>query len=155
MTMIPTVLSRSLSRRVVVPLARRRFAGGGGHHGDHHYNGMNMPRPRSMDAELFGGHPKGPEGWETILYTTYGVAIIMFVLISMAPDTSITSWAHDEAQARLDILAKDPDFKFQFGTHYNVKDAMDREASEKLHQASTQSGENDDDGKGDDNGNNE
>ena len=126
MMMIPSVLSRSLSRRVVVPLARRRFAGGG-HHGDHGHAGMNMPRPRSMDAELFGGHSKEPQGWETVVYVTYGLATIMFVLISMAPDTSITGWAHDEAQARLDILAKDPDFKFQFGTHYNVKDAKDRE----------------------------
>jgi hypothetical protein len=104
-----------------------------------------MPRPRSMDAELWGGHSKEPEGWETILYTTYALSCFMFVLISMAPDTSIQGWARDEAQARLDILEKDPNFKFEFGTHYNKGESVNYEAYDKFYEKSTRPGEDDDD----------
>ena len=104
-----------------------------------------MPRPRSMDAELWGGHSKEPEGWETILYVTYGLATIMILCVNLAPDTSIQGWARDEAQARLAILAKDPDFKFQFGTHYNLGDEANYAAYDKFYDKSTRPGEDDDD----------
>lgn len=104
-----------------------------------------MPRPRTMDAELWQGHSKEPEGWETIVYTTYALSAFMFFMISLAPDTSIQGWARDEAQARLDILEKDPNFKFEFGTHYNNPESANYEAYDKFYEKSTRPGEDDDD----------
>jgi hypothetical protein len=58
--------------------------GGGG--GDHHH----QPISRSMEAELWQGHPKEPEGWETTIYLTYGAtAVLLTMALGFAPDTSI------------------------------------------------------------------
>jgi hypothetical protein len=57
----------------------RRFMGGGG-----------QPISRSMEAELWQGHPKEPQGWETTIYLTYAAtAVILGVGLGFAPDTSI------------------------------------------------------------------
>ena len=59
----------------------RRFMGGGGGH---------QPVSRSMEAELWQGHPKEPEGWETTIYLTYGAtAVLLAFALGFAPDTSI------------------------------------------------------------------
>jgi hypothetical protein len=43
-----------------------------------------------MEAELFQGHPKEPEGWETTIYLTYGSTVILLAFaLGFAPDTSI------------------------------------------------------------------
>jgi len=60
--------------------APRRFMGGGG-----------QPVSQSMEAELWQGHPKTPEGWETTIYLTYGATAVIFVALAFAPDTSITT----------------------------------------------------------------
>ena len=61
--------------------APRRFMGGGGGH---------QPISRSMEAELFQGHPKEPEGWETTIYMTYAAsAVLLAFALGFAPDTSI------------------------------------------------------------------
>jgi hypothetical protein len=65
--------------------APRRFMGGGGGH---------QPISRSMEAELFGGHPKEPEGWETTIYLTYGATVILLAFVGLAPDTSIKTVSH-------------------------------------------------------------
>lgn len=58
--------------------------GGGG--GDHHH----QPISRSMEAELWQGHPKEPEGWETTIYLTYGATVVLLTMaLGFAPDTSI------------------------------------------------------------------
>ena len=55
------------------------MGGGGGH----------QPISRSMEAELFGGHPK-EEGWETTTYITYAASAVLFLMATVfAPDTSI------------------------------------------------------------------
>jgi hypothetical protein len=57
---------------------QRRFMGGG------------QPISRSMEAELWQGHPKEPEGWETTIYMTYAAsAVILTFALGFAPDTSI------------------------------------------------------------------
>jgi hypothetical protein len=59
---------------------QRRFMGGGG----------GQPISRSMEAELWQGHPKEPEGWETTIYLTYAAsAVILTFALGFAPDTSI------------------------------------------------------------------
>lgn len=53
---------------------------------DHH----GQPVPQSMQAELWEGHPKGEEGWETITNITYAVSAIMLVIaFGFSPETSI------------------------------------------------------------------
>lgn len=43
-----------------------------------------------MEAELWQGHPKEPEGWETTIYLTYGAtAVLLTMALGFAPDTSI------------------------------------------------------------------
>ena len=43
-----------------------------------------------MEAELWQGHPKEPEGWETTIYLTYGAtAVLLAFALGFAPDTSI------------------------------------------------------------------
>ena len=60
----------------------RRFMGGGG--------GGGQPISQSMEAELWQGHPKTPEGWETTIYLTYGAtAVLLTCALGFAPDTSI------------------------------------------------------------------
>ena len=57
----------------------RRFMGGGG-----------QPISQSMEAELWQGHPKEPQGWETTVYLTYAAtAVILGLGLGFAPDTSI------------------------------------------------------------------
>jgi len=57
----------------------RRFMGGGG-----------QPISQSMEAELWQGHPKEPQGWETTIYLTYAAtAVILGLGLGFAPDTSI------------------------------------------------------------------
>ena len=56
---------------------QRRFMGGG------------QPISRSMEAELWQGHPKEPEGWETTIYLTYAASAVIFTFVGLAPDTSI------------------------------------------------------------------
>eukprot|EP00550_Attheya_septentrionalis_P008296 CAMPEP_0198288802 /NCGR_PEP_ID=MMETSP1449-20131203/7198_1 /TAXON_ID=420275 /ORGANISM="Attheya septentrionalis, Strain CCMP2084" /LENGTH=119 /DNA_ID=CAMNT_0043987017 /DNA_START=163 /DNA_END=522 /DNA_ORIENTATION=- len=85
----------------------------------------NMPRPQSMDAVLFGGHPTGTEGWEAGLASMYifGGAIIALTL-GFAPETEIQTWASNEARARLALKAAGKVDKFEFGTHYNTPEFM-------------------------------
>ena len=52
--------------------------------------GGGQPVSRSMEAELWQGHPKEPEGWETTVYLVYGGTAVMLALaLGFAPDTSI------------------------------------------------------------------
>lgn len=67
--------------RFLPAAAPRRLMGGGGGH---------QPISRSMEAELFQGHPKEPEGWETTIYLTYGSTVVLLAFaLGFAPDTSI------------------------------------------------------------------
>mmetsp|Transcript_12105 Transcript_12105/g.19867 ORF Transcript_12105/g.19867 Transcript_12105/m.19867 type:complete len:163 (+) Transcript_12105:81-569(+) len=88
---------------------QRRFMGGG------------QPISRSMEAELWQGHPKEPEGWETTIYMTYAAsAVILTFALGFAPDTSIKTWASSEAQARLTLQAEGKLDKPVFGVHYDT-----------------------------------
>ena len=101
-------LRSSLPRLRALLSQQRRFLGANN----------NMPRPQSMDAELWQGHPKHKEGWETTIYLTYGAAtIILGITYFFSPETSIQTWAAAEAQARLDLKAKG--VKPEFGRHYS------------------------------------
>lgn len=66
------------SLRANITAVQRRCMGGG------------QPISRSMEAELWQGHPKEPEGWETTIYATYAAsAVILTFALGFAPDTSI------------------------------------------------------------------
>ena len=79
-----------------------------------------QPISRSMEAELWQGHPQEPEGWETTVQLTYAASFAIFALMGFAPDTSIKSWASGEARARLELQAEGSLDKAVFGVHYNV-----------------------------------
>jgi len=106
-----TAVTTSTTKPAAAPMMPRRFMGGGGGH---------QPVSRSMEAELFGGHPK-EEGWEKTVYITYAAS---FVLISFAlgfaPDTSIKTWAQSEARARLVLQAEGKLDQPVFGVHYDT-----------------------------------
>ena len=51
--------------------------------------GGGQPVSRSMEAELWQGHPKQPEGWEGTIYFTYAATAVILALVGLAPDTSI------------------------------------------------------------------
>eukprot|EP00543_Licmophora_paradoxa_P002675 CAMPEP_0202443224 /NCGR_PEP_ID=MMETSP1360-20130828/2573_1 /ASSEMBLY_ACC=CAM_ASM_000848 /TAXON_ID=515479 /ORGANISM="Licmophora paradoxa, Strain CCMP2313" /LENGTH=148 /DNA_ID=CAMNT_0049058869 /DNA_START=79 /DNA_END=525 /DNA_ORIENTATION=+ len=112
--------------------------------------GSDMPRPQSMDAELWQGHPKHKEGWENILYATYGTAAILITIaVNFTPETSIQAWAEQEARARLALPA---DTKLEFGTHYQTSVTQsDLESQwEAFNMKAIKPGEDDDDDDDDD-----
>ncbi|CAJ1970411.1 unnamed protein product [Cylindrotheca closterium] len=79
----------------------------------------DMPVPQSQNAPLWRGHTVKEEGWETSMYVYAALAVVLqAAIIGFAPETSIESWARAEAKARLALKEKDPDMKFEFGTHY-------------------------------------
>ncbi|KAL7488480.1 hypothetical protein ACHAW6_014077, partial [Cyclotella cf. meneghiniana] len=110
---IARTCQRSLTRRIVPvtkQTAPKRCMGGGGH----------QPISRSMEAELFGGHPK-EEGWETTTYITYAASAVLFLMATVfAPDTSIKTWASSEARARLRLQAEGKLDQPVFGVHYDT-----------------------------------
>jgi hypothetical protein len=115
-TLRPQMLQR-VANRTTAP-AKRTFGAPAGYPG-----GI----PQSMKAELWGGHSKYAEGWETDLYTSYALGLGLIIMaLGFAPDTSIQAWAQGEAQARLDLKANGFD-KFEFGTHYNTTSSNEEE----------------------------
>eukprot|EP00804_Cyclotella_cryptica_P006667 CCRYP_008609-RA/>CCRYP_008609-RA protein AED:0.10 eAED:0.10 QI:84/0.5/0.66/1/1/1/3/220/158 len=113
---IARTCQRSFTRRIVpvtTQSAPKRCMGGGGGH---------QPISRSMEAELFGGHPKA-EGWETTTYITYATSVVLFLMATVfAPDTSIKTWASSEARARLRLQAEGKLEQPVFGVHYDTHD---------------------------------
>jgi len=124
---------------VLLAAQQRRFAG-------------DMPVvPNSMKATLWEGHPTAPEGWETSIYFYYTVSIVSIIcIINFSPDTTIESWAEQEARARLAL--KDKGFTdFEFGKHY--QDELLTEESDKWDKftmKAVKAGEDDDDEDDDD-----
>lgn len=87
----------------------RKFAAGG------------QPQSQSQQARLWEGHNTEPEGWETTVYATYAASAVLITLaLGFAPDTSIGTWASNEAQIRLDMKKEGLLESAEFGTHYNV-----------------------------------
>jgi len=82
--------------------------------------GGGQPISRSMEAELWQGHPKEPEGWETTIYLTYAASAVILTFVGLAPDTSIKTWAASEAQARLNLQAEGKLDNPVFGVHYDT-----------------------------------
>ena len=66
------------TRPAIRSTTQRRSMGGGG-----------QPVSRSMEAELWQGHPKEPEGWEGTIYFTYAASAVLFAMVGLAPETSI------------------------------------------------------------------
>jgi hypothetical protein len=103
-----------------------------------------MPVPQSSKAILFENHPKN-EGWEWTIAWWYSSSLVIMIGIAMAPETEISTWATQEAAARL--LLKDQGFTdFQFGTHYqNLKKDERMVTWDKFALKSTKMSEDDDD----------
>mmetsp|Transcript_14537 Transcript_14537/g.21441 ORF Transcript_14537/g.21441 Transcript_14537/m.21441 type:complete len:154 (-) Transcript_14537:278-739(-) len=111
---------------------QRRFAG-------------DTPTPNSMKARLWEGHPTHKEAWENDLYATYGISVILLIMVYMRPDTNIQTWANEEAQARLDLKARGFD-NFEFGKHYKTQiEGNQEEEWEKFNNKAIKPGEDDDD----------
>ncbi|KAL7571249.1 hypothetical protein ACA910_008906 [Epithemia clementina (nom. ined.)] len=98
------------ARRSHKPVLRRNMGGGGG--------SSHPPMPQSMKAKLFEGHPER-EGWEETVYFYYTVGFLWICYnANCLPETSVNTWARNEAAARL-ILKEEHGFtNFEFGKHY-------------------------------------
>jgi hypothetical protein len=85
--------------------------------------GAGQPESQSMQARLWEGHNTKPEGWETTIYATYAASTILIGLaLGFAPDTTINTWAMNEAQARLNLKRSGELEKEEFGVFYNTKE---------------------------------
>ena len=68
-----------------------------------------QPESQSMKAPLWGVGLDGKgggryNGWEAIVYPTYILAtLILTVGVGFAPDTSIKTWANQEARVRINM----------------------------------------------------
>ena len=71
--------------------------------------GGGQPESQSMKAKLWGDGIDGLgggrfNGWEIVVYPTYVIAAAVLCLgVGYAPDTSIKTWAKQEARVRLDL----------------------------------------------------
>tara|TARA_B110000305_G_C19075817_1_gene463848 strand:- start:316 stop:648 length:333 start_codon:yes stop_codon:yes gene_type:complete len=73
-----------------------------------------------MKAKLWGKDGEKVNGWEPYVYTSYILAgIILVVGVGFKPDTSIKTWANNEARARKALKQSGLVTEFKFGTHYN------------------------------------
>eukprot|EP00638_Chattonella_subsalsa_P001629 CAMPEP_0117746004 /NCGR_PEP_ID=MMETSP0947-20121206/7699_1 /TAXON_ID=44440 /ORGANISM="Chattonella subsalsa, Strain CCMP2191" /LENGTH=108 /DNA_ID=CAMNT_0005563267 /DNA_START=125 /DNA_END=451 /DNA_ORIENTATION=- len=75
------------------------------------------PPPRSHgqhEAYVFGEGPTHQaQGWETGTYVCYAASTILLVLgLANKPNTSIKSWAHEEAAARLKLKEAGEDIEY-------------------------------------------
>lgn len=87
--------------------------------------GAGQPESQSMKARLWEGHNTKPEGWEGTVYATYAAATVIITLaLGFAPDTSINTWAANEARVRLDLLKEGKIDKVEFGVHYNTAEKV-------------------------------
>ena len=76
-----------------------------------------MPVPQSSKAKLFEGHATN-EGWESTIGWWYATSAVLIIgILGFAPNTEITSWAKQEAAARLKLKEAGVE-DFAFGTHY-------------------------------------
>ncbi|KAL6710243.1 hypothetical protein ACN47E_009189 [Coniothyrium glycines] len=107
-----TVASRQLARSSIRTTATRAFSQsqavrGGGH--DSHYD-----PPSGWLWGVKPGEQYEKEGWEGVMFWGFGGACLFGVVAyAFKPDTSIQTWALEEARRRLEaegILA-DPDTK--------------------------------------------
>ena len=87
--------------------------------------GAGQPESQSMQARLWEGHSVKPEGWEGTVYVTYAAATLIITLaLGFAPDTTINTWAANEARVRLDLIKEGKIEKAEFGVHYNVPEKV-------------------------------
>ena len=78
-----------------------------------------QPESQSQQAVLWQGHTTHNEGWESTVYATYFASTVLITLaLGFAPDTSITTWASNEAAVRLEAGA------VEFGSHSNVPEKV-------------------------------
>ena len=84
-----------------------------------------------MKAELWGVGIDGKgggryNGWEAIVYPTYIIAsVILVVGVGFAPDTSIKTWANNEARVRLNMKDRgELEEGAEFGVHYNIPEKV-------------------------------
>jgi ESSS subunit of NADH:ubiquinone oxidoreductase (complex I) len=77
-----------------------------------------VPVPRSAQAKLFAGHDTN-QGWESTVYFYYTLSTLLIIgVLGFAPDTTISSWAKQEAAARLHLKEQGVVKEFEFGKHY-------------------------------------
>eukprot|EP00549_Striatella_unipunctata_P021636 CAMPEP_0118696080 /NCGR_PEP_ID=MMETSP0800-20121206/13615_1 /TAXON_ID=210618 ORGANISM="Striatella unipunctata, Strain CCMP2910" /NCGR_SAMPLE_ID=MMETSP0800 /ASSEMBLY_ACC=CAM_ASM_000638 /LENGTH=153 /DNA_ID=CAMNT_0006595087 /DNA_START=141 /DNA_END=602 /DNA_ORIENTATION=- len=95
-----TILRQLLARRQQI-----RFMGGGA---------VQMPTPQSANATFLGGHSSKPLGWEVWIFFTYAMGAVGLASVTMAPETSIETWAMEEGRIRIENNVAAP----AFGTHY-------------------------------------
>eukprot|EP00554_Chaetoceros_debilis_P002996 CAMPEP_0194083208 /NCGR_PEP_ID=MMETSP0149-20130528/8509_1 /TAXON_ID=122233 /ORGANISM="Chaetoceros debilis, Strain MM31A-1" /LENGTH=153 /DNA_ID=CAMNT_0038765553 /DNA_START=47 /DNA_END=508 /DNA_ORIENTATION=+ len=106
------LLRRLRSARLSSKITRRNF-------------GAGQPESQSQQARLFEGHSTAPEGWEGPIYATYAAATVVITLaLGFSPDTSINTWASNEARVRLQMKADGTLEKEEFGVHYNTPEKI-------------------------------
>jgi len=106
-----------------------------------------MPEAQSNKARLFEGHSQEHEGWEYQTYFIYGATVVILGAMEMfKPDTTIQTWANNEAQVRLELLRAGKIEKVEFGVHYNTPELLGLEDEwDKFNEKAIRPGEDDDD----------
>eukprot|EP00522_Entomoneis_paludosa_P011887 CAMPEP_0172440176 /NCGR_PEP_ID=MMETSP1065-20121228/903_1 /TAXON_ID=265537 /ORGANISM="Amphiprora paludosa, Strain CCMP125" /LENGTH=121 /DNA_ID=CAMNT_0013188959 /DNA_START=253 /DNA_END=618 /DNA_ORIENTATION=- len=76
-----------------------------------------MPVPQSAHAKPF--EHSVPEGWESSVAFFTGLSVVILTAhYFFVPDTTIESWAYNEAAARLRLKEEHGFTNFEFGKHY-------------------------------------
>uniref|UniRef100_A0A7S2CWN0 NADH dehydrogenase [ubiquinone] 1 beta subcomplex subunit 11, mitochondrial n=1 Tax=Octactis speculum TaxID=3111310 RepID=A0A7S2CWN0_9STRA len=107
-------VTKSVTRNAVTGV--RRFAGGHGGGGEAYLFGIKPGTYRS-------------EGWETPVLTAYAVStLIMTVGLANRPDTTVKTWAREEAAVRM--KREDDGEEVEFGVHYATANKFNFETEE-------------------------
>ncbi|KAH7312327.1 ESSS subunit of NADH:ubiquinone oxidoreductase-domain-containing protein [Stachybotrys elegans] len=89
------------ARRTISATPRRQ---GGGHGNESHYDA-----PGGWLWGVKPGEKPEPEGWERPMYFFFGGLILTGVALAYKPDTSVSTWALEEARRRLEAEGILPD----------------------------------------------
>ncbi|KZZ91446.1 hypothetical protein AAL_06682 [Moelleriella libera RCEF 2490] len=89
--------------------ASTRRAGGGGGSDDHGHHGSQFEPPTGWLWGIKPGEKAEPEGWEWPMYVFGGSLVVAAVALAFKPDTSVSTWALEEARRRLEAEGVLPD----------------------------------------------
>jgi len=103
---IPTVTARKISSSHSLraePAAPTGAHSNDGHHGDHGDHGDHYDAPGGWLWGLRPGEKYEKEGWEDLfIYGFFGSFVVAGIAYAFKEDTSIQTWALEEARRRLE-----------------------------------------------------
>ncbi|GAO16317.1 uncharacterized protein UV8b_05658 [Ustilaginoidea virens] len=91
------------------PLTRRSLSVSTRRHGGGHGNESQYDPPSGWLWGIKPGEKPEPEGWEWPMYIFCGSLVAAGVALAFKPDTSVSTWALEEARRRLEAEGIIPD----------------------------------------------